>query len=117
LTASANAPVKSAAAPTALAKKAPAKKVPTKKAAAKAAPTKQTQATKAVASPADKVMTQAIKALSKMGKNRPTKLSKLLRHLKSIVGQGSTEADSDALSHRLEAAKVIQVVGDMVLYP
>jgi len=99
------------------AKKAPAKKVAAKKSAAKAAPTKQATTTKAVASPADKVMTRATKALAKMGKNRPTKLSKLLRHLKSMVGQGATEADADALSRRLEAAKVIQVVGDLVLYP
>jgi hypothetical protein len=107
-----------AAAKKAAAKKAPAKKVPAKKqAAAKQAPTKQAPVTKVAAGPEDKVMTRATKALSKMGKNRPTKLSKLLRHLKSMVGQGATEADADALSRRLEAAKVIQVVGDLVLYP
>ncbi len=111
------APVKSAAAQAASAKKAPAKKVAAKKSAAKAAPTKQTPAAKAVASPADKVLARAKTSLAKMGKNRPTKLSKLLRHLKSIVGQGATQADADALSHRLEAAKVIQVVGDLVSYP
>jgi chemotaxis protein histidine kinase CheA len=113
------APAKSAAAgqaapaKKAAARKAPAKKVPAKKQAA----AKQAPVTKVAASPADKVMTRATKALSKMGKNRPTKLSKLLRHLKSMVGQDATEADADALSRRLEAAKVIQVVGDLVLYP
>jgi chemotaxis protein histidine kinase CheA len=112
-----------AAAKKAAAKKAPAKKVPAKKqvaakqAPAKQAPAKQAPVTKVAAGPEDKVMTRATKALSKMGKNRPTKLSKLLRHLKSMVGQGATEADADALSRRLEAAKVIQVVGDLVLYP
>ena len=92
------APVKSAGAQAAPAKKVPAKKVAAKKAAAKAAPTKQAPAAKAAASPADKVLERATKALSKMGKNRPTKLSKLLRHLNSIVGQGATDADADALS-------------------
>lgn len=52
-----------------------------------------------------------------MGKNRPTKFSKLLRHLTSIVGQGATPEQADALSRQLEEAKVIQVVGDRVLYP
>lgn len=52
-----------------------------------------------------------------MGTNRPTKLASLLRHLKSIVGQGATTDDADALSRSLEEAKVIQVVGDLVLYP
>ena len=56
-------------------------------------------------------------SLSKMAKNRPTKLSKLLRHLTSIVGQGATPEQADALSRQLEEAKVIQVVGDLVLYP
>jgi outer membrane biosynthesis protein TonB len=111
------APAKSPAALAAPAKKAPAKKVPAEKAAAKAAPTKQAPAAKAAASPVDKVLARARTSLAKMGKNRPTKLSKLLRHLKSIVGQGATEADADALSRRLEAANVIQVVGDLVLYP
>ncbi|MFT7402008.1 MAG: hypothetical protein ACI83N_001602, partial [Hydrogenophaga sp.] len=39
------------------------------------------------------------------------------RHLKSIVGQGATVDDADALSRRLQNAKVIQVVGDLVTYP
>ena len=52
-----------------------------------------------------------------MGKNRPSKFASLLRHLRSIVGQGATDAEADALSRRLEEAKVIQVVGDLVLYP
>ena len=59
----------------------------------------------------------ALGKVGKMGKNRPTKFGALLRHLKSIVGQGATEADADALSQRLEQAKVIQVMGDLVLYP
>jgi hypothetical protein len=111
------APAKSAAGPAAPAKKAPVKKVAAKKAAAKAAPAKQAPSPKPVANPADKVMTRATRALAKMGKNRPTKLASLLRHLKSIVGQGATAEDADALSRRLEDAKVIQVVGDRVLYP
>ena len=89
------APAKSAAAGQA----APAKKTASQKSACQegagqeagsdqAAPTKQAPVTKAAASPADKVMTRATKALSKMGKNRPTKLSKLLRHLKSMRGAG-----------------------------
>lgn len=104
-------------------KSAPAKKVAAKKSPAKAvAPVKPTAAKQASAkvtpsSPADKVLARAKTSLAKMGKNRPTKLASLLRHLKSIVGQGATEADADALSRRMEAAKVIQVVGDLVLYP
>jgi hypothetical protein len=86
----------------------PAKKAPAKKAAAPAAPT---------LSDADKAFARAKTALAKMGKNRPTKFAALLRHLKSIVGQGASEADADALSHRLEQAKVLQVVGGLVLYP
>jgi hypothetical protein len=68
-------------------------------------------------SDADKVFARAKTALAKMGKNRPTRFAALLRHLKSIVGQGATEADANALSHRLEQAKVLQVVGGLVLYP
>lgn len=103
------------------AKKAAAKKVPSAKAPASKTAAKQAgaaQATpKATPAPADKVLARAMAALSKMGKNRPTKLASLLRHLKSMVGQGATVEDADALSRRLEDAKVIQVVGDLVLYP
>jgi PIN domain len=120
-------------------KQAPAKAVPAKKAVAKkSAPKKAAvqkpaavnsapaakSAAKAVApkapakaASADKVLARAKAALTKMGKNRPTKLSKLLRHLTSIVGQGATLDQADALSRQLEEAEVIQVVGDLVLYP
>jgi hypothetical protein len=94
------------------AQKVAAKKVPVKTPAAKKQPAPQ-----AAAAPADKVLARAKASLTKMGKNRPSKLASLLRHLKSIVGQGATDGDADALSHRLEAARVIQVVGDLVLYP
>jgi hypothetical protein len=97
---------KKAPAPKAAAKKVPAAKVPAPEAAPKAAP-----------NPADKALARAKAAFSKMGKNRPTKLAPLLRHLKSMVGQGATVEEADALSRRLEDAKVIQVVGDLVLYP
>jgi hypothetical protein len=99
------------------------KKSPTKKATTKTAPAKRAPAKKAAApaapkvSDADKAFARAKTALTKMGKNRPTKFAALLRHLKSIVGQGASEADADALSHRLEQAKVLQVVGGLVLYP
>ena len=105
------APVQKAAA-----KKAPAAKAPTPKAAAKHAATEQA-APKAAPSPADKLVARARVSFSKMGTNRPTKLASLLRLLKSIAGQGATTDDADALSRRLEEAKVIQVVGDLVLYP
>lgn len=130
---------KKAVAKKAAAKQAPTKSVPTKKTAAKkSAPKKapvqkpaavssvpaskaatKTAAPKAPAkaAPADKALARAKAALSKMGKNRPTKLSKLLRHLTSIVGQGATPEQADALSRQLEESKVIQVVGDLVLYP
>jgi hypothetical protein len=103
-------------------KTAPAKKVTAKKSPAKSAvsvkPAAAKQApAKATPSAAQKVLARAKTSLAKMGANRPTKFAALLRHLKSIVGQGATEADADALSHRLEEAKVIQVVGDLVLYP
>ncbi|MGE0348501.1 DEAD/DEAH box helicase family protein [Hydrogenophaga sp.] len=113
-------------------KAAPAKKVapPAKKAVAKKVPTKKQPATQAVSkkaatkpaiqtapAPADKALARAKSSLAKMGKNRPTKLASLLRHLKSIVGQGATVEDADALSRRLEEAGVVQVVGDLVLYP
>lgn len=93
-------------------KKVAAKKVPVKTPAAKKQPGPQ-----AAAAPADKVLARAKTALTKMGNNRPSKLASLLRHLKSIVGQGATAEEADALSHRLEEVKVIQVVGDLVLYP
>lgn len=121
------------------AKAAPAKAVPAKKAVAKksspkkaavqkpaavnSAPAAQSAAKAAApkapakAAPADKVLARARASLTKMGKNRPTKLSKLLRHLTSIVGQGATLEQADALSRQLEEAKVIQMVGDLVLYP
>lgn len=108
------------------AKKVAAKQVSTKKTATKKAPAKKAAlkvsgavqpVPQAAPSPAGKVLTRAKAALSKMGNNRPTKLAPLLRHLKSILGQGATTEDADALSRRLEEAKVIQVVGDLVLYP
>ncbi len=129
------APVKKTTATKAAAKKATAQKamfakktVPAKKVAAKKSPAKPVASAvqpaaakqapvKATPSPADKVLIRATKAFAKMGKNRPTKLAALLRHLKSIVGQGATDAEADALSHRLQDAKVIQVEGDLVLYP
>lgn len=52
-----------------------------------------------------------------MGEKRPTKLKKLLGQLKSFVGHGGTADDVEALSRRLQEAKVIQVDGDRVLYP
>lgn len=107
---------KKASAQNAAAKKVSAAKAPAPKAAAK--PPVVAQATpKAAPAPADKVLARAKASFSKMGKNRPTKLASLLRHLKSMVGQGATVEDADALSRRLEDAKVIQVVGDLVLYP
>lgn len=113
------------------AKKVTTKKAPAQKAAAKKVPTAKVAAKQSAASPAgtalaaskaapardDKVLARAKASLTKMGKNRPTKFASLLRHLKSIVGQGATADDADALSHRLEAVKFIQVVGDLVLYP
>lgn len=105
------APVQKAAA-----KKAPAAKAPTPKAAGKHAATEQT-APKAAPSPSDKLVARARASFSKLGTNRPIKLASLLRLLKSIVGQGATTDDADALSRSLEEAKVIQVVGDLVLYP
>lgn len=103
---------KTAPAPKAAAKKVPAAKAPAPKQAVAAQ-----AASKATPSQADKALARAKASFSRMGKNRPTKLASLLRHLKSMVGQGATVEDADALSHRLEDAKVIQVVGDLVLYP
>jgi len=107
---------KKAPAPKAAAKKVPAAKVPAPKAAAKQAVAPQA-APKAASTPADKVLARAVKGLAKMGEKRPTKLKKLLGQLKSFVGHGGTADDVDALSRGLEDAKVIQVVGDRVLYP
>lgn len=107
---------KKAPAPKAAAKKVPAAKAPAPKAAAKQAGAAQA-APKAASTPADKVLARAVKGLAKMGEKRPTKLKKLLGQLKSFVGHGGTADDVDALSRRLEDAKVIQVVGDLVLYP
>lgn len=112
------APAKKAATVQGPAKAAPAaKKVAAKKVPAKTPAVKKQPAPQVAAAPADKVLARAKTALTKMGKNRPSKLASLLRHLKSIVGQGATAEEADALSHRLEEAKVIQVVGDLVLYP
>lgn len=107
---------KKAPAPKAAAKNGPAAEVPAPKAAAKQAGPAQA-APKTTPALADKALARAKAAFSKMGKNRPTKLASLLRHLKSMVGQGATVEDAEALSRRLEHAKVIQVVGDLVLYP
>ena len=107
---------KKAPAPKAAAKKVPAAKEPAPKTAAKSE--EAVLATpKAASTPADKVLARAVKGLAKMGEKRPTKLKKLLGQLKSFVGHGGTADDVDALSRRLEDAKVIQVVGDLVLYP
>lgn len=105
---------KKAPAPKAAAKKVPAAKVPAPKAAAKLAVLAMP---KAAPAPADKVLARAVKGLAKMGEKRPTKRKKLLGQLKSFVGHGGTADDVNALSRRLEDAKVIQVVGDLVLYP
>jgi len=124
-----NTPVPAKAAPAAkkaAAKKAPAPKAGAKKVAVAKAPAPKTAAKseeavlatpKAASTPADKVLARAVKGLAKMGDKRPTKLKKLLGQLKSFVGHGGTADDVDALSRRLEDAKVIQVVGDLVLYP
>lgn len=112
-------PAKKTAAKKAVSKKAPVQKpaavssAPTAKPASKAAAPKAPVKSES----ADKVLVRATASLSKLGKNRPTKFSKLLRHLTSIVGQGATLEQADALSRQLEEAKVIQVVGDLVLYP
>jgi hypothetical protein len=95
----------------------PAKKVEAKKAPAKKPATVVHAAAHTAPTSADKTLARAKASLAKMGKNHPTKLASLLRHLKSIVGQGATAEDADALSRRLEAAGVVQVVGDLVLYP
>ena len=112
---------KKAAAKKAPAPKAAAKKVPSAKAPAPKTAAKSEEAVlatpKAASTPADKVLARAVKGLAKMGEKRPTKLKKLLGQLKSFVGHGGTADDVDALSRRLEDAKVIQVVGDLVLYP
>ena len=100
-----------------VAKKAPAKKLPAAQAAAKKPAAAVQAAVQTVPTAADKALARARASLTKMGKNRPTKFTSLLRHLKSIVGQGATAEDADALSRRLEEAKVVQVVGDLVLYP
>ena len=117
-------PAKAVPAKKTAAKKVAPKKAPTQKPtavssapAAKAAAKVATPKAPAKAASADKVLARAKASLSKMGKNRPTKFSKLLRHLTSIVGQGATQEQADALSRQLEEAKVIQVVGDLVLYP
>lgn len=108
------------------AKKVAAKKTPAKKVAVTRVPVqkptvKPPVAMKAVPKappvPTDKVLARAKASFSKMGKNRPTKLAALLRHLKSLVGEGATLEDGSALSRRLEEAKVIRMVGDLVLYP
>jgi len=107
---------KAAPAPKTAAKKVTAAKVPAPKTAAKSV--KALLATpKAASTPADKVLARAVIGLAKMGGKRPTKLKKLLGQLKSFVGHGGTADDVDTLSRRLEDAKVIQVVGDLVLYP
>lgn len=107
---------KKAPAPKTAAKKVPAAKVLAPKAAAKQAVAPQA-APKAASTPGDKVLSRAVKGLAKMGEKRPTKLKKLLGQLKSFVGHGGTADDVVDLSRRLEDAKVIQVVGDLVLYP
>jgi hypothetical protein len=105
-----------------VAKKSPAKKVavkkaPTKKVAAKKAPAKKVAVSAVPALPADKLLARTKAALTRMGDKRPVRLASLLRHLRSMLGQGASADQADALSKRLEDAKLIHVVGDRVLYP
>lgn len=101
-------PAKTDSAKKVVVKKAPSKKVPAKKPAAPVVPK---------VSDGGKAFARAKIALGKMDKNRPTKVTALLRFLKSMVGQGATVAEADALSQRLQHGQVIQVAGDTVLYP
>lgn len=101
----------------------PAKKAVTKKAtlkkkttAAKVTPAEKVASPKPVSTPVDKLLARARTSLAKMGKNRPTKRASLLRHLKSQIGQAATADEAAALCRKLEAAKVIEVNGDLVTY-
>lgn len=109
--------VQKAPAAKASASKVPAVKAPTKKTPAKKATAKKVAVQPAPAAPADPLLARTKTSLTRMGAKRPVKLASLLRHLKSMLGQGATTEQADALSKRLEDAKLIHVVGDRVLYP
>lgn len=115
--------------------KAPAKKATEKKAApqqvaakkvaqkppAKEAPT-PTKAKPVVAAPAAapspeaKTLARIRKSLVKMGNKAPHKLKPFLRHVGALLGKGSTAEQIDAVVAKLEAAGVVRVAGDLVLY-
>lgn len=134
------APVKKVATAKVPASKTPTPKAPTKEATAKKA-TPQQAASKKVAPkpPAKKVPTSAKaklvvvapaesssldaktldrirNGLTKMGNKAPNRLKPFLRHVGALLGKGSTAEQIDAVVAKLEAAGVVRVTGDLVLY-
>lgn len=121
--AKAPAPAKKAVAKKVAAKKATAKKVaakkspPAKKAVAKApVPAKNAAAPGKRPAPEAKQLARVKTALAKVGKERPTKLPSFLRHMRSVMGKGSTPEAADALVLELQRQKVIRIADQVVHY-
>ncbi len=118
--ATSKAPAKKAAAKKIAPQRAAAKKV-TVKPSAKNSPapnqTKPAAAKVAMAtSPDPKTLARIQKGLTKMGNNAPHKLMPFLRHVGALLGKGSSAEQIDAVVAKLEAAGVVRVAGDLVLY-
>lgn len=94
-----------------VAQKPPAKKVPTP---TKAKPIAEAPA--AASSLDAKTLARIQKGLTKMGNKAPHKLMSFLRHVAALLGKGSTAEQIDAVVAKLEAAGVVRVTGDLVLY-
>lgn len=122
-----NVPAKKATGQAATAKQ-PSPPAPVKKAVAKAAPAKKKPATPApsvakkvaqTASPGTldaKLFERIKKGLAKMGDKRPQKLKPFLRHLESMLGQGSSPAALQTLLQMLAQRNVARVEDDRVRY-
>ena len=91
--------------------KPPAKMAPTP---AKAKPVAVARA--AASNPQAKTLARIQKGLIKMGSKAPRKLKPFLRHVGALLGEGSTDEQIDSVVAKLEAAGVVRVAGDLVLY-
>ncbi len=92
-------------------RKPPIKKAPTP---AKAKPLAAVSA--AASNLEAKTLARIRKGFTKMGNKAPHKLKPFLRHVGALLGEGSTAEQIDAVVAKLQAAGVVRVVGDLVLY-
>jgi len=110
--------VKAAAKTTAAKEKKTAAKVVVKKVAPQiaAAPVQSKAASAPPVSPAAKTLARVQSGLIKMGSKAPTKLKSFLSHVGALLGKDATAGQIDAMVTKLEAAGVVRVNGDKVVY-